>query len=102
MKETIGTLFAILFAIIIAATLAGMPGCAAHEDTAEADLPYACEQGDPVEPSPGKCLRITGEFRLGGMSRGACHDVWDVLHEATISTPMVASGNYEMKDVVCK
>lgn len=102
-KATIATLFAILFAIIMSAAIAGfMSGCSPHEDTADADLPYACEQGDPVEPAPGKCLRITGEFRLGGMSLGACHDVWDVLTDATISTPMVASGNYELIDVECK
>lgn len=102
MKASICTLFAILFSILISAALAGfVSGCEYHEDSATAELPYACEDGEPIEPAPGMCLRIVGRFRLGGMQRGACHDVWDELSDATIAVPMVISGDYETTEVGC-
>ena len=102
MKTAVHMLVTILFAVVMAAALAGIQGCAASEQGATADLPLACDEGEWLVPNDGECLLIRGEFRLGGVSRGACHDVWDVLSEATISTPMVASGNYELRDVECE
>ncbi len=103
MKASICTLFAILFAIAMSAALAGfMSGCEYHEDSATAELPYACDDGESIAPREGMCLRITGLFRLGGMSRGACHDVWDELTEATIANEMLVSGEYETEEVDCE
>lgn len=103
MKDSICTLLAILFAITMSAAIAGfMSGCEYHEDSATAELPYACEDGAPIAPREGMCLRITGLFRLGGMSRGACHDVWDELTEAIVATEMFVSGEYETEEVDCE
>lgn len=103
MKQAIQTLFVMLFSLVMAAALAGFAGgCEYHEDSATAELPYACEDGEPIAPREGACLRVTGLFRLGGMSRGACHDVWDELTEAIIATEMLISGEYETEEIDCE
>ena len=98
MKQAIQTLFVMFFSLVMAATLAGFAGgCAYHEESADAELPYACDEGEPIAPPDGECIHLTGRFRLGGIQRGACHDVWDELTEATVCSQMVIVGEYYEK-----
>lgn len=102
MKTAIETLFAVLFALVMGAALAGFAGgCSPNDEQTGAELPLACEAGSWIVPADGECLRIVGRFRLGGMQRGACHDVFDELSDATIAVPMVISGEYETMEVDC-
>lgn len=98
MKEAVQTLFVLLFSLVMAAVLAGFAGgCACHEESADAELPLACDDGESITPPDGKCIRLIGRFRLGGIQRGACHDVWDELTEATVCSQMVIVGEYYEK-----